>query len=133
MASAVGVAYQTHNKTTDDNHSVSRSLGEECSFVSSGLRKNKNHNKADTGILGCTVDHICVEGSRSYLGGRCIPVDTAHQDLHRDLYSGTDDDDSCTKCAGRAACKGLTQDFIDNNIGEGSCCGKGACYGLSGK
>ena len=114
MASAVDAAYENKVKQADDVHIKSRSLGEECSFVSSGL-----HGKeADTGILGCAEDFVCVEDERSSLGGHCVSVHTEHRHLQ-----------TCTKCADNA-CDGLSQDFKDNKIGAGSCCGHYACKGI---
>ena len=114
MASVVDAAYENTNDQAAEKNIESRSLGEECSFASSGLRRNE----ADTGILGCAEDLVCVEDDSSSLGGLCISaVDTDHRDL-----------ETCTtKCTGLQACKGLSQEFIDSNIGEGSCCGNYAC------
>ena len=71
----------------------SRSLGEECSFASLGLRVDEG----DTGILGCAEDFVCVEDSRSSLRGHCVFVDVRDDsNHHRDLQT-------CTKCSGQDA------------------------------
>ena len=123
MASAVDAAYENKIEQAADKHPELRSLVhyQECSFASSGLRLNE----ADIGILGCAEDFVCVEDSRSSLGGRCVIADMKHRDLQ-----GTAACD--TKCTGTDACAGLSKDFIDNNIGEKSCCGEDACKGLDG-
>ena len=122
MASAIDAAYE--NKIVEQAADVrTRSLGEECSFASSGLRGND----ADTGILGCGMDFVCVEDSRSSLGGICV---SAAADMkHRDLQNTA----ACTtKCTGTDACTDTEQAIIDS-IPDGSCCGEKACFGLSGE
>ena len=119
MASAVDAAYENENKVEQavDKHAKSRSLGEECSFASSGLRVDE----ADTGILGCAEDFVCVEDSRSSLGGHCVSVGVRDVSKHhRDLQT-------CTKCTGQDACKWLN-DAQKAKIADDSCCGDYACY-----
>ena len=97
-------------------------LGEECiPLFSSKLGSERN---ADMGILGCPeLGLVCARDELSSLGGRCVSQDAVG---HRKLQSGGDY--SCLeKCTGDGACEGLSQDFIDNNIGENSCCGNYAC------
>ena len=113
MASVVNAAYEREVEQFDDKQA--RSLGEECSFVSSSLRVDQ----ADIGILSCAEDFVCVEDDRSSLGGRCVSADTMQ---HRKL-------NTCTKCQNNG-CPGLSQDFIDNKIGAGSCCENNACNGI---
>ena len=116
MASAVDAAYENKIEQAADKHIDSRSLGEECFFASSGLRPNE----ADTGILGCAKDFVCVEDSRSSLGGHCVSVDGHGRDLQ-----------SCTtKCTGNRACKFLSE-AQKAAIADGSCCGDYACEGFN--
>ena len=79
---------------------------------------------ADVGVLGCPeAGLVCKRDEHSSLGGRCVSQDAAG---HRKLQD--DEEEYCPeKCTGDGACEGLSQDFIDNNIGENSCCGEGAC------
>ena len=121
MAAAVDAAYE--NKVVEAADVKTRSLGEECSFASSGLHRND----ADTGILSCGADSICVEDGRSSLGGVCVSADPH---MPRNLLVNT----TCaTKCTGTNACATLSQVFKDDFIGEGSCCGVNACNGITGK
>lgn len=110
---------ESQKQNTNDSHQSN----EECSFVSSfNLRKVD----ADLGILSqCSAPtHVCVEDMSSTLGGRCVPVMSGERKLQT----------TCEiKCTPASACEGLSQDFIDNNIGLGSCCGEQACVGVSGK
>ena len=116
MASVVNAAYENEVEQATDKHSKTRSLGEECSFASSGLRSND----ADIGILDCAENFVCDEDERSSLGGRCVSTDTMQ---HRKL-------NTCTKCSGLDACTGLSQDFINNKIGDGACCGDFSCKSI---
>lgn len=118
VATAVNSAYG--NASTSDNFDRSKPylLGRECSFVvSSNLR-----NGADTGVLGCETDYICVEDKKSSLGGSCISISKLHR--------GMKDTPACdTKCTGEDACGGGTD---PNIVGDRSCCGYRACYGITG-
>ena len=60
-----------------------------------------------------------MEDDRSSLGGHCVSVEMHERELQT----------TCTKCD-NGGCNGLSQDFIENNIGDGSCCGSGACFGV---
>lgn len=122
VVSAVDLAYESENNRLDSKHS--HSLGEECLFVVSSKLRGYD---ADTGILGCTdTNAICVEDKLSSLGGRC----TSSAIVKRRLQSTQ----PCNaKCTGINACQNLTQTFIDNNIGENSCCGYQACAFITGK
>lgn len=91
MTSAINLTYQSQG---GGSYIESGSLGEEC-------------NNTNTSTLNCTEGYICVEDGCSSLGGRCITF------LDRNVTS-------CTKCTGDGACAGFSQEFIDNNIGEGS-------------
>ena len=122
MASAVDAAYE--NKIVEAADVKTRSLGEECSFASSGLRGND----ADTGILSCGMDFVCVEDGRSSLGGICVSADTKH----RKLQTHTPTTSCATKCTGTDACKG-TDAAIIATIPDGSCCGELACAYLTGE
>ena len=123
VASAIDFAYSSKSELLDKNNGTLK-LGEECYFaVSSSLRGHE----ADAGILGCTdPEFVCVEDEISSLGGRCAPIKMVHRDLQ--------DTPACsTKCEGVDACKGLDQNFIDNYIGDKSCCGTNACAYITGK
>eukprot|EP00956_Cyclotella_meneghiniana_P019370 scaffold33146_cov63-Cyclotella_meneghiniana.AAC.5 len=105
-------------------HDKHQAQGEECSFVvSSKLLRGYG---SDTGILGCTdPTAVCVEDKLSSLGGRCASSLIVSRMLQ--------DTQPCNaKCTGTNACQNLTQDFIDNNIGDKSCCGKYACAYITG-
>jgi len=119
VASIVDLAYETESQKQSANES--HQSNEECSFVSSfNLRKAD----ADLGILSqCSAPaHVCVEDASSTLGGRCVPVMSRERKLQTTCE---------TKCTPASACEGLSQDFIDNKIGQGSCCGEEACVGVS--
>ena len=126
MAASVDAAYE--NKVVQQAADVrARSLGEECSFASSGLRSNV----ADIGILSCGIDFVCVEDGHSSLGGVCVSADLKHRDLQNTL--------TCTtKCTGTAdpgfgdACKGTDKAIIDA-LPDNSCCGKLACAYMTGE
>jgi hypothetical protein len=116
LASAVDMAYENSLDTIDHKPPV----GEECSFEAS----SRPHGKgvADTGILRSCTDprHMCVEDKQSSLGGRC----TFMANVQRELQT------TCaTKCDGTDACGGGTD---PNIIGDRSCCGVKACYGITG-
>ena len=96
-------------------------LGEECVPLLSP--KHHRERSADIGVLGCPeAGLVCQMDKLSSLGGRCVSQDAVG---HRKLL---DEEEYCPeKCTGEKACEGLSQDFIDNNIGENSCCGYQAC------
>ena len=104
-------------------HHKHQAQGEECSVVVSSKLRGYG---SDTGILGCTDPKaVCVEDKLSSLGGRCA----SSAIVSRALQSTP----ACTqKCTGEGACEGLTLDFINNNIGENSCCGYNACAYITG-
>ena len=122
IVSAVDVEYNAGKEHLE--HDKPLFHGEECAFVASSKLRGYD---ADTGILGCTdTDAICVEDKLSSLGGRC----TSSAIVKRRLQSTQ----PCNaKCTGINACQNLTQTFIDNNIGENSCCGYQACAFITGK
>ena len=97
-------------------------LGEECVPLFSPKLRERS---ADIGVLGCPeAGLVCKRDELSSLGGRCVSRDAAGH--NRKLQD--DEGEYCPeKCTGDGACEGLSQDFIDNNIGENSCCGEGAC------
>ena len=113
----VDLAYESETQTHSTINFVSSH--EECHFATSFSLRRVN---VDVGILyACSdPDHVCVEDILSSVGGRCVP--------NRKLKTTTTCD---TKCTPASACEGLSQDFIDNNIGLGSCCGDKACVGVS--
>lgn len=120
VANIVNVAYESQfQNQTNELHSIE----EECSFTASVSLRGGD---ADTGILSsCSnPEHVCVEDVSSSRGGRCALVVSEK----RRLQTGACE----TKCTPDSACEGLSQDFIDNNIGERSCCGEYACVGVSG-
>ena len=121
VASAVDLAYESENNRFDWKQSPS--LGEECPFVVSSKLQGYDD---DTGILGCTDPYaVCVEDKLSSLGGRC-----ASSAIVSRMLQNTEPCNA--KCTGINACQNLTQDFIDNNIGEKSCCGYQACAFITG-
>ena len=123
VAAAVDMAYVGETDVLDANTAT---LGEECAFVASSKLRGYD---ADTGILGCTdPDAICVEDKLSSLGGRC----TSSALVKRGLQN-TNTTLCVAKCTGTNACRGLSQTFIDNNIGDNSCCGELSCADITGK
>ena len=99
-----------------------RSIGDECTFTpSGGLRDNSS--------VGCTANFRCEAEPRSSLGGICVPADMPRRALQTSAFL----QDTCTKCTGEKACEGLSREFIEKNIGEGSCCGYYACMYVSGE
>jgi hypothetical protein len=125
VAKSVNVAYENQSQKQSANESTY--ADEECSFTSSF---NSRKVDADLGILlSCSnPKHICTEDRKSSLGGRCASIESERR---RELQSTT-----CTaKCTPASACQcqGLSQDFIINNIGVGSCCEYKACVGVSGE
>ena len=124
VVSAVDLAYESENNRLDSKQS--HSLGEECAFVVSSKLRGYD---ADTGILACAdPDAICVEDKLSSLGGRC----TSSAIVKRGLQN-TNTTLCTAKCTGTLACEGLSKTFIDNNIGDNSCCGYQACAYITGK
>lgn len=116
LASAVNMSYDDSKLDTIEHKPL---VGEECSFQASS--NTRRDSAADTGILGSCTDpnHICVEAKQSSMGGRCTIVN-----LQRELQT------TCTmKCDGVDACGGGTD---MNIIGDRSCCGYRACYGITG-
>jgi hypothetical protein len=82
--------------------------------------------------------HGCVRDSSSSLGGTCVDIGSSLTQRERFLLSsGTTY--SCTflngtigvKCHGWNACSDLSQEFIENNIGCGSCGGEDSCFYLN--
>jgi hypothetical protein len=123
VAKSVNVAYE--NQSQKQNTNESTYADEECLFVSSFNSRKVN---ADVGILlSCSdPEHICIEDRKSSLGGRCVSIESERRELQSTP--------TCTaKCTGELACEGLSQDFVNNNIGAGSCCGYKACVGVSGE
>lgn len=121
--SAIAIVDAAYNFNLESQKHVieSNQAKEECSFVASF---NLRGADADTGILSSCSDpeQVCVEDVTSSLGGRCAFIASGSRRL------GT----TCTtKCTPPSACTGLSQDFIKNRIGEGSCCGDKACVGMS--
>lgn len=114
----VDLAY--NSKTQKQGASDSFSVGEECFYRMSA---NSIGVDADIGILsGCSdSDLVCVEDLQSALGGRCASPTEKQRQLQI----------TCTKCTPSSACEGLDPTFIENNIGDGSCCGEKACVGVS--
>ena len=113
-------------------------IGEECDL-------GKNPGFVDVGILNkCKqAGHVCIEDSSSSLGGLCVNIgsDKDRGVVSSRILSAQIDSTACTynngtageKCSGSQACGGLSDSFISNNIGCGSCNAYGACSGLTGK
>eukprot|EP00956_Cyclotella_meneghiniana_P000382 scaffold441_cov21-Cyclotella_meneghiniana.AAC.1 len=123
---AVASAVLSNNEGMHDNPLLdieqSPLLGEECLPLFSPKHRERN---ADVGVLGCPeAGLVCKRDELSSLGGRCVSRDAAGH--NRKLQD--DEEEYCPeKCTGDGACEGLSQEFIDKNIGENSCCGEGAC------
>jgi hypothetical protein len=120
--SAVAIVNAAYDLESQKHMTEPHSAKEECSFISSF---NLRGADADTGILSSCSDpkQVCVEDVTSSLGGRCAFISSGSRRLAT----------TCTtKCSPASACTGLSQSFIENNIGEGSCCGDQACVGMSG-
>jgi hypothetical protein len=119
--SAIAIVDAAYNSESQKHLIDSHLAKDECSFVASF---NLRGADADTGILSSCSDpeQVCVEDVTSSLGGRCAFIASGSRRL------GT----TCTtKCTPASACTGLSQDFINNRIGKGSCCGDKACVGMS--
>jgi hypothetical protein len=95
--------------------------------------------KSDVGILTCAnPQDVCVKSSSSSLGGFCVSadVDIANRKLERERQlvtrhwcyytNGTKGE----KCHGWFACRNLSDSFIENNVGCGSCNGCECFYTL---
>jgi hypothetical protein len=121
-------------------------LSEECSFVDH--KQSNGNGESDVGIL-CDPERVCVRDYSSSLGGRCalrlsysseqlgnvseINGISGYLDAKVHLSAEERGLQTCEKCVGTDACKGLDQNFIDTKIGCGSCRGKQACEGITGK
>jgi hypothetical protein len=108
----------------DINNQYASAIGMECNNLpaSSSLAANATiTDRSDVGILTCDAYSTCVQDETSYHGGRCVASSTS-----RDLQCAA-------KCTGKLACNGLSQAFIDNYIGCGSCNGPYACDGVDRK
>jgi hypothetical protein len=120
IASDVDHAYNLEVKQSETRNSLSI----ECSFVVSSSLRGDN---IDAGILKCSdPNYICVEDVNSSLGGRCVAAIATKQRMLQNTPN------PCTRCYG-GGCDGLSDEFITNNVGEGSCCGAYACVGATSK
>ena len=124
-----GVFSKSTNSTLSNmNHMA----GAEC--IPQDGSNEEDYDKVDLGILnGCNdPDHVCVEDASSPARGICVDSSSLTDNLdsnqnirgHRRLLqcqykNGT----SGVKCTGNGACGGLSNDFISNKIGCGSCNG----------
>lgn len=109
----------------DINNQYASTIGMECNdlHASSSLAANATiTDRSDVGILTCDAYSTCIEDETSYYGGRCVASSTS-----RDLRA------CAAKCTGKDACAGLSQAFIDNYIGCGSCNGPSACEAVDRK
>lgn len=101
--------------------------GSECSFTN-GFVAQDSH--LDAGVLGCGMGETCVEDSSSSLGGRCI------ESRQRQLGAPENAPKDCefangtlgVKCSDFGACYGVNPD----NVGCGSCIGRGSCWSMTG-
>lgn len=116
------------------------SIGEECNdFTSKELEDTAiNHEvatAADVGILKCDLSSVCLPDTTSSRGGRCIQSSSMARARVLRLESKTSSEssttDRCLKCVGTEACAGLTAEFVDNNIGCGSCIEAFSCKNLN--
>jgi hypothetical protein len=78
-------------------------------------------------------NHLCIQDRSSTLGGRCALNVTYNNSTLEISAEERELQTTCIKCQGSNACQNLTQSFIDNNIGCGSCIGTSACAGVSGE
>jgi hypothetical protein len=102
------------------------------------------------GILsGCeNSSHVCVPDASSSQGGTCLDIQVTISDVKGGFKGGdgihrylADHSVDCVyrngtagfKCDEPGACGDLSEAFIQNNIGCGSCRAYGACTGLTGK
>lgn len=115
----------------------------ECSPFPKTFQANYS---ADTGILAFCENprQICIKDAKSSFGGFCADPFSSFDgvmsenmliDRQRRLTACHYQNGTAggTKCAGGRACDGLTELFIANSIGCGSCNGYGACQYISGK
>lgn len=117
-------------------------IGEECH-----LGNGNNPGFVDVGILNrCgQVGHVCIEHYSSTLGGVCVDIGSDVEEevdsFRRFNQSEKSLFTACTykngtsgeKCSGHRACGGLSDSFINTNIGCGSCNAYSACRGLTGE
>lgn len=101
-------------------------ISDECSFTKPP-DDNRFTVNSDLGVLDCAnPNYVCVQDANSSLGGRCtLRLDHTYSTDERELQT-------CVKCQGTDACKGLAQAVIDK-IACGSCIGTKACEGLACK
>eukprot|EP00804_Cyclotella_cryptica_P029587 CCRYP_017311-RE/>CCRYP_017311-RE protein AED:0.04 eAED:0.04 QI:125/1/1/1/0.6/0.45/11/3431/292 len=110
---------------TDGNNGYKATIGMECNdfrsspSISSTLQSINRTSTVDVGLLKCDSDFSCIRDATSSTGGRCIPSSTS-----RSLQT-------CDKCIGYLACYRLSQTFIDDNIGCGSCIGNYSCAAIN--
>jgi hypothetical protein len=105
VSSSVDFAYESSKSylRRSEEVDVVSYQANECAF---GI-----HAPADAGVLGCEAGFTCVQDKSSSTGGRCASIEE-----ERELQT-------CAKCQGSNACKGLTTAFKNANIGCGSCNG----------
>ena len=107
---------------------ASKTKGRECSYSDTASKHQNIH--ADTGVLACGVEEICVQDATSTFGGRCAVLEEqgvvvhAHRNLATSCFfsNGT----AGTKCDGNTACSNGTNMA---QVSCGSCIGDYACAG----
>lgn len=122
------VASILDSATTNDPNGFARDtyISDECSYTEPSDGGHTAVN-TDVGVLNCAnSNYVCVRDATSSLGGRCtLRLDDIYSTDERELQT-------CVKCQGTDACKGLAQAVIDK-IACGSCIGTKACEGLACK
>jgi hypothetical protein len=102
-------------------------VGEECV-------PSTSEGYVDVGVLNPCKNsgHVCMKDPSSFLGGTCVGINGGSYSSFRNLeQDGVVNRrlTACTyqngtfglKCSARSACRGLSEAFIKNNIGCGSC------------
>lgn len=105
LVSSVDSAYKsrkTHLRSPKETETVL--VNNECAF-------SLLDASTDIGVLGCNAGFTCVQDESSSTGGRCASIEDK-----RELQT-------CVKCQGTQACKGLTLAFKNAFISCGSCIG----------
>jgi len=141
LIAAPSVAKETSKYSTQLIFSAEyANIGEECDdFTSKAPRDAVTYHEvstsADVGILKCDMSSVCLPDTTSSRGGRCTQSSSTTRarvlrpESKTILESPTNN--TCSKCVGTEACAGLSAEFIDNNIGCGSCIEAFSCRNLN--
>jgi hypothetical protein len=113
-------------------------IGEDDAQTGEECKPSSSKGYVDVGLLNpCErSNHVCVEDLSSSLGGTCVKIGSevggvatsdrelkTEEVLPRHLTSCTFQNGTSggLKCSARSACRGLSEAFIANHIGCGSC------------